>query len=48
MISLDWQERLKMDTQDFVKRKLPKGKYDIDIVYNAYPQRTGKTRLPGN
>ena len=39
MISLDWQERLKMDTQDFVKRKLPKGKYDIDIVYNAYPQR---------
>ncbi|MDP8203998.1 MAG: hypothetical protein P9L95_05650 [Candidatus Tenebribacter mawsonii] len=39
MISLDWQERLKMDTQDFVERKLPMGKYDIDIVYNAYPQR---------
>ncbi|MDP8268611.1 MAG: hypothetical protein P9L97_07790 [Candidatus Tenebribacter davisii] len=39
MISLDWQERLKMDTQDFVERKLPKGNYDIDIVYNAYPQR---------
>lgn len=39
MISLDWQKRLKMDTQDFVERKLPKGNYDIDIVYNAYPQR---------
>ena len=39
MISLDWQERLKMDTQDFVERKLPKGNFDIDIVYNAYPQR---------
>ena len=39
MISLDWQERLKMDTQDFIERKLPKGNYDIDIVYNAYPQR---------
>ena len=39
MISLDWQERLKMDTQDFVERKLPMGNYDIDIVYNAYPQR---------
>ncbi len=39
MISLDWQERLKMDTQDFVERKLPESNYDIDIVYNAYPQR---------
>ncbi|MCF7857808.1 MAG: hypothetical protein K9N07_00585 [Candidatus Cloacimonetes bacterium] len=39
MISLDWQKRLKKDTQDFVERKLPDGDYDIDIVYNAYPQR---------
>lgn len=39
MISLDWQERLKMDTKDFVEMKLPNGSYDIDIVYNAYPQR---------
>ncbi len=39
MISLDWKERLKQDTLDFYKRKLPLKDYDIDIVYNAYPQR---------
>ncbi len=39
MISLDWKERLKIDTEDFVKRKLPMNNYDIDIVYNAYPKR---------
>jgi len=39
MISLDWVERLKKDTVDFYERKLPQGDYDIDIVYNAYPQR---------
>ncbi len=39
MISLDWKERLKKDTIDFYERKLPQGDYDIDIIYNAYPQR---------
>ena len=39
MISLDWKERLKKDTVDFFGRKLPAGDYDIDIIYNAYPQR---------
>lgn len=39
MISLDWKERIKKDTIDFYKRKLPKKEYDIDIVYNAYPER---------
>ncbi|MBN2246576.1 MAG: hypothetical protein JW755_12100 [Candidatus Aminicenantes bacterium] len=39
MISLDWKERLIKDTDDFVERKLPAGDFDIDIVYNAYPQR---------
>jgi hypothetical protein len=39
MISLDWKERLKKDTIDFFERKLPQRDYDIDIVYNAYPQR---------
>ena len=39
MISLDWKERLKKDTVDFFERKLPAGDYDIDIIYNAYPQR---------
>lgn len=39
MIPLDWKERLKKDTIDFYLRKLPEGDYDIDIVYNAYPER---------
>ncbi|MBN1326965.1 MAG: hypothetical protein JW996_03350 [Candidatus Cloacimonetes bacterium] len=39
MISLDWKERLKKDAIDFFERKLPAGEFDIDIVYNAYPQR---------
>ncbi len=39
MISLDWKERLIKDTEDFYSRKLADGDYDIDIVYNAYPQR---------
>ncbi|MCK4695739.1 MAG: hypothetical protein KAT74_08245, partial [Candidatus Cloacimonetes bacterium] len=39
MISLDWKERLIKDTIDFFERKLTQGDYDIDIVYNAYPQR---------
>ena len=39
MISLDWKERIIKDTTDFFERKLPRGDFDIDIVYNAYPQR---------
>ena len=39
MISLDWKERLVKDTIDFIERKLPAGDYDINIIYNAYPQR---------
>ncbi len=39
MLSLDWKDRLKKDTVDFFERKLPRGDYDIDIIYNAYPER---------
>lgn len=39
MISLDWKERLKKDAEDFYLNKLPRGDYDIDIIYNAYPER---------
>ncbi len=39
MISLDWKYRLKEDTEDFFKRKLPSGDFDIEIIYNAYPER---------
>ncbi len=39
MISLDWKYRLKEDAEDFFKRKLPQGDYDIELIYNAYPER---------
>jgi len=39
MISLDWKERMLHDCDDFFERKLPKGDYDFDIIYNAYPGR---------
>jgi hypothetical protein len=39
MISLDWIERIKKDTLDFCDRKLPAKDYDVDIIYNAYPER---------
>ncbi len=39
MISLDWKYRLKEDTEDFFKRKLSNGDFDIEIIYNAYPER---------
>ncbi|HPY96758.1 MAG TPA: hypothetical protein PL063_06055 [Candidatus Cloacimonadota bacterium] len=41
MISLDWKERLKRDSQDFLERKIPAGDYDFDIIFNAYPERVG-------
>ena len=40
MISLDWKERLRRDTEDFYRNKLPEKFYDIEIIYNAYPLRT--------
>ncbi len=39
MIPLDWKDRLQRDTDDFLLRKLSAGAYDIDIIYNAYPER---------
>ncbi|MCF7911549.1 MAG: hypothetical protein K9M99_03395 [Candidatus Cloacimonetes bacterium] len=39
MISMDWKERLRRDSDDFFKNKIPVGFYDIEIVYNAYPLR---------
>jgi len=39
MISMDWKERLRTDSDDFFKNKIPEGFYDIEIVYNAYPLR---------
>ncbi|MBN2830123.1 MAG: hypothetical protein JXR56_07375 [Candidatus Cloacimonetes bacterium] len=39
MISLEWKERLTHDVEDFFIHKLPKAKYDIEIIYNVYPIR---------
>jgi hypothetical protein len=39
MIPYDWQQRLKKDCKDFVESKIPKGDYDFEIIYNAYPER---------
>lgn len=40
MISMDWKERLRRDSEDFYKNKLPNKFYDMEIIYNAYPLRT--------
>jgi hypothetical protein len=39
MISMDWKERLRRDSEDFFRNKIPGGFYDIEIIYNAYPLR---------
>ena len=39
MISLDWKERLKKDAEDFYENKLPQKYFDIDVIYNIYPER---------
>ncbi len=39
MLTIDWKERLDMDTEDYLKNKLSKGDYDFEIIFNAYPER---------
>ncbi|PKN72562.1 MAG: hypothetical protein CVU50_06800 [Candidatus Cloacimonetes bacterium HGW-Cloacimonetes-3] len=39
MLTIDWKERLDMDTEDYLKNKLTKGDYDFEIIFNAYPER---------
>ena len=39
MISDDWKKRLRADSLDYIKNKLPLKEYDFDIIYNAYPIR---------
>ncbi|HPB18792.1 MAG TPA: hypothetical protein PLL35_02960 [Candidatus Cloacimonas sp.] len=39
MLTIDWKERLNIDTADFLKNKLPKGDYDFEIIFIAYPER---------
>ena len=45
MLTIDWKERLSIDTADFLKNKLPKGDYDFEIIFIAYPERV-KGKIP--
>lgn len=39
MLTIDWKERLTLDTEDYLKNKLPKKDYDFEIIFIAYPER---------
>lgn len=39
MLTIDWKERLKKDTADYLDNKLPKNDFDFEIIYIAYPER---------
>nr|MDK2850464.1 hypothetical protein [Candidatus Cloacimonadota bacterium] len=39
MLTIDWKERLTLDTEDYLKNKLPRKDYDFEIIFNAYPER---------
>jgi len=39
MITIDWKERLKQDTADYLEHKLPQQNYDFEIIFNWYPER---------
>ncbi|MBW6514831.1 MAG: hypothetical protein K0B87_08775 [Candidatus Syntrophosphaera sp.] len=39
MLTIDWKDRLKKDTVEYLEKKLPKNDYDFEIIYIAYPER---------
>lgn len=39
MLTIDWKERLTLDTEDYLKHKLPRQDYDFEIIFIAYPER---------
>ncbi|MCB5253963.1 MAG: hypothetical protein RBR69_00920 [Candidatus Cloacimonadaceae bacterium] len=39
MLTIDWKERLTLDTEDYLLHKLPKKDYDFEIIFIAYPER---------
>jgi hypothetical protein len=39
MLTIDWKERLTLDTDDYLEHKLPGKDYDFEIIFNAYPER---------
>ncbi len=46
MLTIDWKERLTLDTEDYLKHKLPGKDYDFEIIFNAYPERVNG-KVPG-
>ncbi len=39
MLTIDWKERLKKDTAEYLDKKLPNNDYDFEIIFIAYPER---------
>ncbi|MCK9557100.1 MAG: hypothetical protein M0R50_03540 [Candidatus Cloacimonetes bacterium] len=39
MLTIDWKERLTLDTKDYLENKLPNRDYDFEIIFIAYPER---------
>lgn len=39
MLTIDWKERLRKDSDEFIAKKLPVKDYDFEIIYKAYPAR---------
>jgi hypothetical protein len=39
MLTIDWKERLKKDTAEYLEKKLPKNDFDFEIIFIAYPER---------
>ncbi|HNQ42817.1 MAG TPA: hypothetical protein PKI59_00205 [Candidatus Cloacimonadota bacterium] len=39
MLTIDWKERLTLDTEDYLEHKLPRQDYDFEIIFIAYPER---------
>ena len=47
MLTIDWKERLKKDTADYLENKLPKHDFDFEIIFIAYPERVNG-KLPND
>ncbi|MCB5224042.1 MAG: hypothetical protein WCY21_00275 [Candidatus Cloacimonadaceae bacterium] len=39
MLTIDWKERLKKDTAEYLDKKLPNNDFDFEIIFIAYPER---------
>ncbi|HRT59550.1 MAG TPA: DNA alkylation repair protein [Candidatus Syntrophosphaera sp.] len=39
MLTIDWKERLRKDTIEYLQKKLPQNDFDFEIIFIAYPER---------